>query len=81
MLRGRPRVLIAFVVLVTLGYLALGIGAIGWLRPDLLDETAAAYTNMVTWPLGILAQLLWFRRPWYRRYRDWRVRRRVRKRA
>jgi hypothetical protein len=70
--------IIALTVLATMAYLALGIAAIGWLRPDLLNETAAALLNLATWPLGIAAQLLWFRRPWYRRYRAWR-RRRIRK--
>lgn len=71
--------LIALTVLATLAYLCAGLGPIAWMRPDLLDETAAALLNLVTWPAGVLVQLLWFRRPWYRRYRDWRVRRRIRK--
>lgn len=74
-------ILVALGVLGTLAYLSLGIAAMAWLRPDLLDETAAALLNLVTWPLGIAVQTLWFRRPWYRRYRDWRIRRRVRNRA
>lgn len=68
--------LVFTVLAATMAYLWLGIAALAWLRPDLVEETVAALTNMLTWPLGIPAQVLWFRRPWYRRWRKWREGRR-----
>ena len=57
-----------FGMLLLLGWMFIGIGTLAIWRSDLLEDTWAALSNMLLWPLGVFMQTVWW--PLYKRRRE-----------